>query len=420
MKINILQIYKQINKRREERLYEAEPIGSAIKFKRKEMNMTLEESSEGICSVSYLSKLENNLIIPGSRFIEQLKKRFDLTDTTGADYEHYVSHLNVIIDSMINESDSLDEIVLEYDKRNDYQAFLIRLGVYTIKKDYDEASKHFWDIRSLIPNLNDKELSLLLICLSDILFSQQQYGDASKVLACIPSTNKLDSRLVMLFMKNKLLNAFRMHKIADILNLYTEYVSILIESQHYHFLQDIRSEYILFQSMYQDPNEIKQKLMKMNHTSEIEQNYTLAQAYFNYQQYDEVMKYTSPYYKKCSKFLIIHLIALDYMKKEDAINQVLDEVNQMTDLNQTAKLIITHLKHKYNMDKLRLLNYLRREILGIKALTDDYQVLDYLMHDTQHLFSEHQHYKEAVQVVKKFLPKLKMLKRAEQQRNTED
>ena len=35
-----------------------------LKHYRLQRNLTLEEVSDGICSVSYLSKLENNLLIP--------------------------------------------------------------------------------------------------------------------------------------------------------------------------------------------------------------------------------------------------------------------------------------------------------------------------------------------------------------------
>ncbi|MDI6452687.1 helix-turn-helix domain-containing protein [Peloplasma aerotolerans] len=420
MNANILQIHKQINKRKEQKLYEIKPVGSAIKFKRKEMNMTLEEGAEGICSVSYLSKLENNLIHPGIQFIDLLMDRFNLTDTFNNDYNLYVSHIDLIIDSMISVTDSLDNIILEYGTRKDYQAFLIRLGVYTINMEFEKAGLQYNELRTSIPNLNDNELSLLLICLSEMLYHQNQYSDAYKVLLCAPPAAKIDSRLVLLLMKNRLLNAFRMHKVADILSLYSEYVNQLIDYQYYHFLQDIKNKYVLFQSIYQEPYEIKRKLSKMKQISKYDKSYTLAQAHFNHQQYDEVIKYTTQHYKKCSRFLILHLISLDYLSQENQINQVLEETNQMTNLCQTVKLIITHLRHKYSRDKTKLLNYLRREILGIKALTDDYQVLDYLMFDTQHLFSEYQHYKEAVQVTKKFLPKLKMLKRTEQGRNSED
>jgi HTH-type transcriptional regulator, quorum sensing regulator NprR len=56
MEFNVRQFKKYAARRKEDLIYEAKPIGSAIKMRRKELKMTLEEGSEGICSVSYLSK----------------------------------------------------------------------------------------------------------------------------------------------------------------------------------------------------------------------------------------------------------------------------------------------------------------------------------------------------------------------------
>jgi len=112
-----------------------------------------------------------------------------------------------------------------------------------------------------------------------------------------------------------------------------------------------------------------------------------------------------------SQWLVLYLMSLDYAKKHQEIITILSNTSQLEELCNTSKLLIAHLKFKYDSDKGQLLNYLRREILGIKHLTDEYHILDYLMVDAQRLFSNHQHYKEAVQVTTHYLPKLKTLRR---------
>ena len=47
-------------------------IGSFIKKKRKEMQVTQDEISNGICSVSYLSKIENNQIVPNDYYVREI------------------------------------------------------------------------------------------------------------------------------------------------------------------------------------------------------------------------------------------------------------------------------------------------------------------------------------------------------------
>jgi len=62
MYINIHNVKHQIGLRKH-LPEDGEDIGSMIRHQRRKMNLTLEEGAEGNCSVSYLSKVENNQII---------------------------------------------------------------------------------------------------------------------------------------------------------------------------------------------------------------------------------------------------------------------------------------------------------------------------------------------------------------------
>lgn len=58
----------------------------ALKAARCAQRMTLEEATAGICSASYLSKLENNLLVPDQAILNKLLEKFALVDalaTTG-------------------------------------------------------------------------------------------------------------------------------------------------------------------------------------------------------------------------------------------------------------------------------------------------------------------------------------------------
>ena len=80
MEFNVYTIKHFIKQRK--RLMESkyQSFGAAIKRKRIERNMTLEESAENICSISYLSKIENSLLEPSPKYFHLLKERFDLNE----------------------------------------------------------------------------------------------------------------------------------------------------------------------------------------------------------------------------------------------------------------------------------------------------------------------------------------------------
>ena len=62
MKFNVFTMKHFIKQRKHFMESKYQSFGAAIKRKRIERNMTLEESAEDICSISYLSKIENNLL----------------------------------------------------------------------------------------------------------------------------------------------------------------------------------------------------------------------------------------------------------------------------------------------------------------------------------------------------------------------
>ncbi|MFW5894887.1 MAG: helix-turn-helix domain-containing protein [Bacillota bacterium] len=53
-------------------------MGGIVKKKRLEMNLTQESFSNGICSVSYLSKVENNQLPPNDYFVKEMSKKCNL------------------------------------------------------------------------------------------------------------------------------------------------------------------------------------------------------------------------------------------------------------------------------------------------------------------------------------------------------
>ncbi|MBN2299582.1 MAG: helix-turn-helix transcriptional regulator [Acholeplasmataceae bacterium] len=411
MNVNLFQIKKLSRQRGNYVAHESKPIGSAIKFKRTAMKMTLEEGSEGICSVSYLSKLENNLIDPSDQFIDSLIERFGLEDFYEESEDTYEDDLEQIGNHFITSTIPDESFVVTYLERKDYQAQLIQMGYYSLLEDDEQAMKSYHDLKTYIPHLNDEEFSLFMIFINMQLFKENRHNEAFELLLLAPSFENLSENSVLLLLKWRLLNAFRMHKISEVLNHYPIYVNKVLDVELYQLLKEIRNAYVQFEAYFQHPNDMKKTLSKMYSLSQGDRDYALAKSMFHHQHYDKVIDLAKPYYRNKSQWLILYLMSLDYEKKHQEIINILSNSDQLKGLCKTSKLIISHMKYKYNSDKMQLLNYLRREILGIRHLTDEYHVLDYLMVDAQKLFSKHQHYKEAVQVTTHYLPKLKTLKR---------
>jgi HTH-type transcriptional regulator, quorum sensing regulator NprR len=163
MNVNMPLIHKWIKKRKEQKLYEMKPIGSAIRLKRKSMNMTLEEGAEGICSISYLSKIENNMIELSDQFMDQLMERFQMKPQPETNDELYQNHLRLLIKSMIHGEIPNLEILSKYQHREDHQSYLIGFVIYHLTNKTELRNRCFDQLKIFIPNMSHHELALTLI-----------------------------------------------------------------------------------------------------------------------------------------------------------------------------------------------------------------------------------------------------------------
>lgn len=413
MNTNMVHFRRLVKNRKEQKLYEVKPIGSAIRFKRKEMCMTLEEGCEGICSVSYLSKLENNQIEVGHQFIPSLVERFKLDEVYDMIEDFYEEDVKIIIDHLTYGTLPYEDMTHKYLERRDYQSQLVRMGYFMLLKKYTEAEKSFRDLKSYIPHLRDNDFALFLILSNMQLFQLNRFSEAFELLSFSPKYEDLSQNIILLLLKWRLLNAFRMHRISEVINNYSVYVNMLVDLEHFDLLKEIRNEYVQFEAYFQNPKNLEETLSKMNSLSQSDRDFVIAKSMFFNQKYKEVISLSKPYYRNSSQWLVIYLMSLDYEKEHEKLALILAAPQELRDLCNTSRLLMTHLRHKYKGDKIQLLNYLRREILGIKHLTDEYHVLDYLMVDAQKLFSNHQHYKDAVQITTHYLPILKYLKQSD-------
>jgi transcriptional regulator with XRE-family HTH domain len=382
---------KQIKRRRHEKPYETKPIGSAIKVKRKELKMTLEESAEGICSISYLSKLENNLIEPNEVFVKQLKERLNLKDELEIDSSVYKNDLNEILECFLTDQMMDINLLTAYEQ-----------------------------IKIFIPNLNDFETAMLSLALSHTLYQMEHYQNAYHILKIGASHAIKSEALNILLMKWTLLCAFKMRRLSDMTSLYNQFLIISTEKQYFKLLQDVNLEYYKLNSIYEEPEKVKMMMKEIRALSKEEKDLIYAKSLFAKRQYEKLYPLSKAYQMLNPEWLSIHIICLDALNKEIELIKLIDRNELFNHLNETNTLLIKHIKIKYKKDKNELLRYLRNELLSNRLMTDNYDTVEYLMTDASQLFSNHQFYKEANQISHEMGITLKSLKMAMQNYDTED
>lgn len=167
-------------------------IGAELKSKRLKLAKTLKSVSNNICSISYASKLENNLINSNRYIINEYGKKVGLDENKiQALYD-----LKLIIISCIDSffENDFNYIKDQSDKCLDftnYRSVIIRLINSLIKRKMDEAYKYILEIMKITSTLTDFDLNVFSLFYAIYLFYAGLFNDALELIdvidgQCVP------------------------------------------------------------------------------------------------------------------------------------------------------------------------------------------------------------------------------------------
>lgn len=415
--MNIYYLRRQLKKRQTQKHYEVKPIGSALKLRRQELRMTLEEGADGICSISYLSKLENNQIEPNPEFVELLSKRLKMKEQGVYDREDYEQDLKYITEWMMNQLPFHESMLEKYIHREDHQALLIQLIFDAMHKNVSNVETRYDTIKQFIPHFMQDELSLLIFCLSEVLYHKHQYKLAHQVILELPKSHEKNFDHYILSLRLRLLASYKLHFGAEILTHYHEYINLLTKEGYYHLIEEIKKEHLEYLAWYQPPQMIKY-LIKRKVTSPMRYDYASAITLYRHQSYPQVIE-LSKKQEIAEGWRILLCLTYEKANRIEELEWLIQSMEQSTQ-NPSEKVLSQYMKHKHFSTKDIMLQYLRRDILDADLPTDDYLVNDYIMMDAQHIFSKSQFYKEASQLMVNYHRRMNQIQRIELNIEDED
>ena len=182
-------------------------IGGYIKKKRKELNITQDMVSSGICSVSYLSKIENNQIVPKEFYVREIMEKLEV------EKEFFEKDLNdsVYLEKMLKGIFYLDDELIE-NTYNEIEIIEHNLTINICKLAYyvyfakNDDNQYVMMLENLVNNMTNFELKIYLLLASLYYIALDKLKIALEILIL---GNKLE-------ITNDLLNA-----------LYSEYTYLV-------------------------------------------------------------------------------------------------------------------------------------------------------------------------------------------------
>ena len=137
-----------------------------IKNERIKRNQTLESMAKGICSISYLSKMENNTIKPSEEYVKALLERVDVNYDEIIDDDYDLEVKKVIKYYFYNENDKIREVYLK-NKKNHFDARLELIGslvdlIDNRFNDFKEKISEIDEVKNALKGINSVFLVYLV------------------------------------------------------------------------------------------------------------------------------------------------------------------------------------------------------------------------------------------------------------------
>jgi len=175
-------------------------IGDILKKKRLELDLTQEKASQGVCSVSYYSKIENNRTEPSDAILR------DMSDKIGVDLNAYailVEDENFLKEVIKAYYDENHEELNELGKRlSGIECGLLRdvveLFGSRLKNDVDRSRTLLKGLLPLVANIN--VLSALSVLTAAVAhnYHMGQYREALRLLHVMEDIGTLEPRLAII------------------------------------------------------------------------------------------------------------------------------------------------------------------------------------------------------------------------------
>lgn len=409
MRFNMIR-FKMIAQKRNHRK-EDMTIGSAIKYKRHELGLTLEEASKNICSISYLSKLENNLIVPNEKYVMKLKQRFCIKeDHQSIESYSYDTLKQQLSDAIFHHQTLPDTFIKQIGNQFNYRTMLLTFGWHVIQNNQNEINQTYTKILPLLTSMPDEAFALMICLLSIMLHRRTRYQDANDLLAMIPDEN-IPDELLLFRDKWRLIHAIKTDNTALFHLLYASYKDTLIRLGYYRQMDELKHHKLLYFSNMLSVSSYQSLLKQYHHIPKETHELAMLNNLIANGCYQEVLTYIN---KKSSLYpsqVLMKILALDGCQKNKDVIRMLHEYGHIK-WAYREHILMSFIKAKYLYNKEKLLLYLRTVILGSGFLTDDVFVLKFIQKQAHALFRKYFYYKEATEVYMTYQHKIEQLRKS--------
>ena len=284
-------------------------IGSLARMRRLELKKTLQQVASNICSVSYLSKIESNKIIPNPDCVAQLMERMEIP--------HYEQYLLENESDLMNESlqyffmMDLDSYRLLYNRLFDIKncvAFIIIVGYHILRGEYDKCKKYLEKTENMVLSLSNISLKVFSLYYAYYLVYVNDFEGANFLIEKIQD-HGLGERFEVLLKEVGFIAHIREKRYIYVYKEFEALNNYYSKCEHYEkvkYLKILCMKALYDSGEYNEVINIGSKILLItNYVEDDEYNFIMGNAHLNLnhtlaaKDYLDRITPESPFFKKC-------------------------------------------------------------------------------------------------------------------------
>lgn len=373
-------------------------IGSIVRWQRKQKNMTLNEGAEGICSISYLSKVENNLIEPSELILNDLKKRFEIEDLINYDLERFEEHYELIISCFFNYKEIPLMLFKLYESNTDYKSKLVLFSFYLFKNNLTKAKVIYKDLEFEINKFTHDEVNFFYYLTAKMLEKEGRFYLSLKVLNLTNIIDK-DSKLSMLVDFNKILLKLTLGRHLQSLIISYDLEKRLLIKNHltrYHNLLKLKLLWSLNEYDYEyQLREIDRSLYLTRKDKQ------MIKTFLNLLHHNKINNSTLD--KNLSESVYWYIMALLYYDQEEDFQKIKEIINEYNNYKTIpiVEQIEFFINSKYTLDSDSFIRYIRNITTNFESNYNGYYIMSILFDNASNYYENKNFYK-ASNLIRKY------------------
>lgn len=334
----VLKTITLLNKKEENKNSYSDVVGTEIRLKRSELNYTLKSLTSEICSISYLSKIENSKIDANVLVLKELCDKLDITDEQLGEIVSSADSAKLMVKAYYqDDTDLLKRLYDSVSNLKNYRAIITK-SFYLLKIDDLKAVEYnISSIKKAIEVLNDLDALLFSIMFSIYLYKKDDFVGCYKIIRNISFYEDNYYTLIITELLTKLLfkindDSFieKLVKFRD-LNWKLNEVNKLSEIKTIEERYRLRRKFIVYiESYFNDKINYEVKLTNLiKKMMDIKPNsvvYKMTYIYLtNKDNYVEQYTKSDLYYECTEESLLLEYFYLSLTNHDKAITHLLDK-----------------------------------------------------------------------------------------------